>query len=194
MARTRLGRVLPTIRPPRSASPCRLGNLRKRGLPIATSPRRTEAIARNPRPAEPGFSIRACESYRAKRAIAGPRPANPSSCAFACRAIAPGRSFRTMRLRRSSQSLPPTSRISRCCARPACRPTTWPPAPTTPIYASPHPAWPGTPGEHLQARADLRSAWRRGARCCSPAAADGARRRKAIKARPWPGGERHHLS
>src|SRR5215469_11924391 len=29
------------------------------------------------------------------------------------------------------------SRISRCCARPACRPTTWPLAPTMPIYASP---------------------------------------------------------
>ena len=35
-----------------------------------------------------------------------------------------------------SRKPPPISRISRCCAATACRPITWPPAPTMPICAS----------------------------------------------------------
>ena len=58
----------------------------------------------------------------------------------------------------------------------------------------PHHPRPGSPHQHLQARADLRSRRRRAAAVRASAAAGRARRRQALQAPPRPGGQRHHLS
>ena len=62
---------------------------------------------------------------------------------FVLRFRVPRDTDRTRHVHRSpstanSRKPPPISKISPCCAATACRPTTWHPAPTTPICASRH--------------------------------------------------------
>jgi hypothetical protein len=64
------------------------------------------------------------------------REESPSPSAFASLATPNGISASPTPSMASSPKPRPTWRISRCCAATACRPTTWHPAPTTPICAS----------------------------------------------------------
>ena len=137
LARSRLGRGVPAVRPPRPAPRRGRGDLRKGPrLSRFHARRRAATSEKSGAQAAPGSSIPACASCRAKKATAAPPPANPSCCASACRAIARATSASPMPSTASSPKPPPISKTSRCCAATACRPITWPPAPTMPTCAS----------------------------------------------------------
>ena len=104
--------------------------------PIATSPPPTSAKTTS-RPRAHGSSTPACANSPCKKATAAPPPENPLPSATASPAAKIAYWPSPMPSMASNPSKPTRSRTLRCYVQTAYPPTTWPPAPTTLISASP---------------------------------------------------------
>ncbi len=161
-----------------------------RDWPIATSRRHTRATTTSPLARAPGSSTPACAKCHRKSPTAAPPPVSRSPSAIACPATRAAPSTSPTAFMVSSPSWPTRLRTSPCCGPTpelpmtgfrrwggaVYPPTTWPPASTTPIFASATSSAAGPPHQHVQTFAHLRGPWRRAAPIRASAAARSAGR------------------
>ena len=157
LARSRLGRRVQAVRPPRPAPRGGRGDLRKGPRLPRFHPRPHRRYRDSPAPKAPGSSMPACANFRAPKATAAPPPASPSPCASACRATATAtsafddsvygeqsqadRRYRGLRPAAQRRHAHLSSGLLRRRRRPSHQP---------------HHSRPGSPLQHLQAPAHLR--------------------------------------
>jgi len=185
MARTRLGRVLPSIRPPRSPSPAAWLFSKRACLSRLHARLNDDRESKRRWLFNPGM-----QSSRARERSPGLKPANPSSCASACRGLTPrggciGPGLRTWQVSR---------RLEDFALLRSNRHATYhmPLALTMPIYASRISCVARTLANTFK-HALIFEALGVDAPRRLTAAVEGPTA-QAIQACPWPGGERYNLS